>query len=215
MGVKCNRTKLDSAPWDIRNQKPHTTQLKRTKGIFLIWAHKNQSDQWNGHKAKNYLKLSKSHWCQWWKQAGGWSHPSLAGKCPRLQVGIRALSSPALQYLPDSLPFVFPLAEFCKSWPQTSMDNTEIRLSVEIRVLSSGLLYSDFCIDINQAPAGCKKESISLKKAASPWQPSLKLVCFTNISPISPRMKWCSRINMQQAQHITNQGQIQVCDGKM
>lgn len=69
------------------------------------------------------------------------------------------------------------------------MGSTEIWMSVEIRVLSGPLLYSDSCVDINQAPAGCKKESISLKKAASPWQPSLKLFCFTHISPISPRMK--------------------------
>lgn len=75
------------------------------------------------------------------------------------------------------------------------MDSTEICMSVEIRVLSSCLLYSDLCTDINQTPAGCKKESISLKKAASPWQPSPKLFCFTNISPISPIMKRCSKIN--------------------
>lgn len=75
------------------------------------------------------------------------------------------------------------------------MDSTEICMSVEIKVLSSCLLYSDLCTDINQTPAGCKKESISLKKAASPWQPSPKLFCFTNISPISPIMKRCSKIN--------------------
>lgn len=159
---------------------------------------------------KKYLKLTKSCWCQWWKQAGGLSHPSLLGRCPHLQFRTRVLRSPALQYLSDSLPVVLPFTEFCKSWPHTSMDSTEIWMYVEIRVLSSCLLYSDFCTDINQAPAACKKESISLKKAASPWQPSIKLFCFTNISPISPRMKWFSKINLQQAQHITHQGQIQV-----
>lgn len=57
------------------------------------------------------------------------------------------------------------------------------------------LAYSDFCIDINQAPAGCKKESISLKKEASPWQPFTKVFCFTNISLLRSVMKWCFEIN--------------------